>query len=323
MTGIPIIEPDEPDSFPVIGIGASAGGLAAFTQFLTSLPAEPAVACVLIQHLDPNYPSELAHILGSATTLSVTTAEDGEVLQPDHIYVLPPDALLTIAGGQFHLEPRTDGHPFAIDHFLISLAAARGSDSIGVVLSGSGSDGTAGLRAVKAAGGTTFAQDPASAEHGDMPRAAIASGAVDHVLFADAIARAILDPAMRRSAPSGDGPANPDQAAAERDAFDRIKQLLYDATGVDFRHYKTPMLQRRIQRRLAHRRAGGFAEYLELLRRDSGETAALYREVLLHVTGFFRDPDALAALKDHVLPELMANRSAATPLRIWVPGCAS
>ncbi len=321
-------EPRKPGRFPIVGIGASAGGLTAFTQFLQALPADPGVACVLIQHLDPNFPSELPHILTSSTGLSVKNAEEGKDLEPDCVYVLPSNALLAISEGRFRLTPRTAGHPFAIDHFLKSLAADQGPDSIGVLLSGSGSDGAAGLAAIKAAGGITFAQDPESAEHGDMPRNAIESGAVDHVLSADVIGRAILDPAMRVPA-SGrkDAEASRSDAAqlprAEAEALDGIKELLRDATGVDFRHYKSSTLRRRMERRLAHRGVRGLPSYLELLRRDSAEAAALYRDVLLHVTGFFRDPEALAALKDNILTALAASRPDDAPLRIWVPGCSS
>jgi len=316
-------EPGNPERFPVVGIGASAGGLTAFTQFLQSLPAEPGVACVLIQHLDPNYPSELPHILTSSTGRAVRSAEEGHALRPNCVYVLPASALLTISDGRFRLTPRTAGHPFAIDHFLNSLAADRGPDSIGVVLSGSGSDGAAGLRAIKAAGGMTFAQHPASAEHGDMPRNAIESGVVDYVLSAGAIGRAILDPAMRRQAPAGESPESPRLAVGEAEALDRIKELLRETTGVDFRHYRSSTLRRRMERRVALRGAAGLRGYLELLRRDPGEAAALYRDVLLHVTGFFRDPEALAALKDNMLTGLMASRLDDAPLRIWVPGCSS
>ncbi|HUQ14887.1 MAG TPA: chemotaxis protein CheB [Gemmatimonadales bacterium] len=316
-------EPGNPERFPIVGVGASAGGLAAFTQFLQSLPAEPGVACVLIQHLDPNYPSELPHILTSSTGLVVRSAEEGHALRPNCVYVLPANALLTVSDGRFRLTPRTAGHPFAIDHFLNSLAADRGPDSIGVVLSGSGSDGAAGLRAIKTAGGTTFAQDPDSAEHGDMPRNAIESGAVDHVLPAGAIGRAILDPAMRGPVPAREDAQSPRLSDGEADALDRIKELLRETTGVDFRHYKSSTLRRRMERRLAQRGVAGLPSYLELLRRDPGEAAALYRDVLLHVTGFFRDPDALAALKDNILTALMASRRKDVPLRIWVPACSS
>ncbi|MBA3893277.1 MAG: PAS domain-containing protein [Gemmatimonadales bacterium] len=316
-------EPRNPDRLPIVGIGASAGGLTAFTQLLQSLPADSGVACVLIQHLDPNYPSELPHILTSSTGLSVKNAEEGKELEPHCVYVLPSNALLTISDGRFRLTPRTAGHPFAIDLFLRSLAADRGPDSIGVLLSGTGSDGAAGIRAIKAAGGITFAEDPASAEHGDMPRNAIESGAVDHVLSASAIGRAILDPSKRGPAPAPEGSESPRLPGGEAEAMDRIKELLRATTGVDFRHYKSTTLRRRMQRRLDQRGVRDLPSYLDLLRRDSGEAAALYRDVLLHVTGFFRDSDALAALKDNILTGLMVSRPDNAPLRIWVPGCSS
>ena len=310
-----------PTRFPIVGVGASAGGLTAFTQFLRSLPTDPGVACVLIQHLDPNYPSELPHILTSSTGLSVKNAEEGKDLEPDCVYVLPSNALLTISEGRFRLTPRTAGHPFAIDHFLKSLAADQGPDSIGVLLSGTGSDGAAGLTAIKAAGGMTFAQDPASAEHGDMPRNAIERGAVDHVLSAEAIGRAIVDPAIRR--PAAEGSESSRLSGSEADALDRIKELLRETTGVDFRHYKSSTLRRRMERRLDKRGVTDLASYLELVQRDSSEAAALYRDVLLHVTGFFRDPDALTAFKDNILTGLVASHPDNAPLRIWVPGCSS
>jgi two-component system, chemotaxis family, CheB/CheR fusion protein len=323
-----LADPENSKRFPVVGIGASAGGLIAFTQLLQSLPTAPGVACVLIQHLDPNFPSELPQILSSSTGLSVKNAEDGRALEPDCVYVLPSNALLTVTDGRFHLTARTAGHPFAIDHFLTSLAADRGPDSIGVLLSGTGSDGAKGLSAIKAAGGITFAQEPTSAEHGDMPRNAIASGAVDHVLTAEVIGRAILDPSLRGGTSRGatsaaDGPEASVESGGEAVAMDRIKELLRATTGVDFRHYRSSTLRRRMQRRLDQRRVLGLSNYLDLLQRDPTEAIALYREVLLHVTGFFRDPDALSTLQDDFLSRLAASRPAGAPLRIWVPGCSS
>ncbi len=319
----PSDRPTQPDRFPVVGIGASAGGLAAFTQFLKALPANSGMAFVLTQHLDPSFPSELTHILSSATTLPVTTARDGEPVAPDHVYVLPSDALLTISQGRLHLAPRTDGHPFAIDHFLISLGTDQGRNAIGIVLSGSGSDGAQGLQAIKAAGGITFAQEPGTAEHGDMPRRAIETGMVDHILPPGELAAAVVDPSRRASSSAAEPPQSPPTTESEMEALEEIKHILRNATGTDFRHYKSGTLRRRIERRIAHHHLDDLPGYLALLRRDAGEVSALYRDVLLHVTGYFRDPAALTFLKDHILPDLFIKRAGDAPLRIWVPGCAS
>ncbi|HET8622996.1 MAG TPA: chemotaxis protein CheB [Gemmatimonadales bacterium] len=308
----------------VVGIGASAGGLTAFTRFLKAVPAGSGMAFVLVQHLDPNHPSELPQILSSATKLPVTKARDGEPVRPDHVYVLPCDGLLTLSGGRLRVARRADGHPLVIDEFLTSLAADRGKDAIAVILSGSGSDGTKGVAAVKEAGGITFAQDPASAEHPDMARRAIESGSIDHVLPPEEIARAVLDPARRRQAPASQRPSQPASSAEPTiAAFEEIRALLHEATGVDFRHYKASTLRRRIERRLSAHGLADLPSYVALLRRDPTAVAALYRDALLHVTGFFRDPAALDALRDNVLAELVSTRSSDRPLRIWVPGCAS
>ena len=304
----------------VVGIGASAGGLGAFIRFIKALPPDSGMAFVLVQHLDPAYPSELANILSSATKMPVAAAGDGEPVRPDRVYVLPSDSLLTLSGGRLRLTARADGHPPVIDQFLTSLAADRGKDAIAVILSGSGSDGAKGVRAVKAAGGATFAQDPASAEHGDMPRNAIESGAIDYVMVPEEIAWAVLDPGARAGATQ---PSTAAQAQAEAEAFEEITGLLQAATGVNFRHYKVSTLKRRIERRLSVHRLGDLVSYAALLRRDAGAVAALYQEVLLHVTGFFRDPTALESLKTNVLPELLAKCTPDRPCRIWVPGCAS
>ena len=312
-------DPADPGVRAVVGIGASAGGLVAFGRFLKALPLDSGLAFVLVQHLDPAFPSELAHILSSTTRLRVTDARDGEPVQANHVYVLPSGGLLTLVGGRLRVAQRSDGHPLVIDRFLTSLAADRGAHAIAVILSGSGSDGVEGALAVKAAGGTTFAQDPDTAEHGDMPRNAIESGAIDYVLAPEEIARAVLNPTVRRpKAPT------PPASSADGEAFEEIREILHAATGVDFRHYKPSTLRRRMDRRLiAHGLGGDLPGYAALLRRDSGAVAALYQDVLLHVTGFFRDPVALDALQANVLPDLLATCHANRPCRVWVPGCAS
>jgi two-component system CheB/CheR fusion protein len=262
----------------VVGIGASAGGLGAFLRFIKALPPDSGMAFVLVQHLDPAYPSELANILSSATKMPVAAARDGEPVRPDRVYVLPSDSLLTLSGGRLRLTARADGHPPVIDQFLTSLAADRGKDAIAVILSGSGSDGAKGVRAVKAAGGATFAQDPTSAEHADMPRNAIESGAIDYVMAPEEIAWAVLDPGARAGATQSSTAA---QAQAEAEAFEEITGLLQAATGVNFRHYRVSTLRRRIERRLSIHHLGDLVSYATLLRRDAGAVAALYQEVLL------------------------------------------
>jgi two-component system, chemotaxis family, CheB/CheR fusion protein len=309
--------------FPIVGIGASAGGLGPVTTLLRSLPTKTGMAFVVVQHLDPHHASALSSILAKATRMKVSEVKDGLIVRPNEVYVIAPATDMVLEDGQLRLTPRSASRipQMSIDTFLISLATERGSRSVGVILSGTGTDGTRGLKAIKSEGGITFAQDQ-TAPHDGMPRSAVTSGCVDFILPPERIAAELLN----RRPPLGMIPSNqadsPETSTNDED-FDQILKLLHKSSGIDFQHYKAPTLRRRIERRMVLRRVNTLKDYLDCLTADVSELVALQQEVLIHVTSFFRDPETFEALKTSVLPQLIANRPADADLRIWVPGCSS
>ncbi|MEO8182017.1 MAG: chemotaxis protein CheB, partial [Deltaproteobacteria bacterium] len=312
-------QPDLP-RFPIAGVGASAGGLAATTELVKALGPNPGIGLVIVHHLDPAHPSSLVEIFSRATAMPVQVASEGLRVEPNHVYVLPPNAGLILSGGVLYLTPRIEeaGLHLPIDRFFESLAEDRKGYAMGLLLSGSGSDGTIGIRAIKAAGGITFAQD-ASAEYRSMPDSAIATGCVDRVLSPRAIAAEITR--------LGDHPpiSAPSEAvsAEEETAFRRLLLALRRVSGIDFTNYKRATIRRRVQRRVFLHRLHDLREYVELLERDAGEAAALAEEVLIHVTGFFRDPATFQALETQVFPKLLERRPRGAPIRVWVAGCST
>ena len=314
------------DNFPVVGIGASAGGLEAFTAFLKTLSPHPGMSIILIPHLDPSRESAFTQILARATTIPVLQAQNGMRVQPDHIYVIPPSCDMTIKGGVLQLANRQEPHSVntTIDIFLRSLANDQGRNAIGVVLSGTATDGTLGLGAIKSEGGITFAQDPHSAKYDSMPGSAIAAGYVDFVLPPEGIAKE-LDRIRQHPYVAGTLMEPDDDGAETVDThLAQIFRLLRRSTGVDFSAYKPPTVGRRIQRRMALNRVHQLSEYTALLHRDRDEVNALYQDLLINVTSFFRNPEAFEALKTEVYPAIMKSRtSSANPIRVWVPGCST
>ncbi len=312
----------QPGGFcPVVGVGASAGGLEAFAELLRHLPKRTGLAFALVQHLDPKRESHLSDILSRSTEMSVVEVKDGIQLEPDHVYVIPPNASMSVFDGTLKLGAREEGRGghLPIDHFFESLAAHRGNKAIGVVLSGNASDGTLGLKAIKAAGGIAFAQEEASAKFPGMPRSAINAGVVDYVLplekIAGELARLGGAPYVRAAADEIE--------ARPGDGVRKVFKMLHTATGVDFASYRQTTIQRRIQRRLTVQRVEALEEYLKLLEKDPAEVQALFHDILIHVTNFFREPESFAALDAQVFPELLKNRSSDEPIRIWVPGCST
>ena len=312
----------------VVGIGASAGGLEALVELLGALPAT-GMAFIVVQHLDPKHESLLPEILAKKTTMAVSLAIAGQAVQPDHVYVIPPDALLTVHDGRIEVKRRTSApeRPFPVDLLFSSLAVAYAEGAIGVVLSGADADGSLGLREMKHAGGFTFAQQPESARFPTMPQHAIETGCVDLVLrpkeIAGELARlsrrfGIAEPSLE-SKPQGALDTSTDEHAVLAHIFQRLRA----AHGVDFTHYKRTTIRRRIERRMMLRRVESLDEYRESLDRDPGELAALYQDFLIRVTAFFRDPTAFEGLRHDVLPALCEGRSPKEPIRIWVPGCAT
>jgi two-component system, chemotaxis family, CheB/CheR fusion protein len=312
-------------TFPIVGVGASAGGLEAFRSLLQKLPANTGMAFVLVQHLDPEHESLLTRLLSHATRMPVTEVTEGVAVEPDHVYVIPPNKALGIRNGVLHLlarKPRDPRH-MPIDAFLHSLAENEGSRAIGVILSGVASDGTLGLAAIKAAGGITFAQDSQSAKYDGMPRSAIAAGCVDFVLPPEGIARELKRISLHPYLGRPDHPMAGDLQGHRDEDLLKIFALLRNTTDVDFTHYKRSTINRRIARRMVLHKVSSLRQYLKYLHENRVELMALHEDLLIHVTSFFREPDAFRALKDTVLPRIFRHKAKGEPLRIWVAGCST
>jgi two-component system CheB/CheR fusion protein len=312
----------EGSSLPiVVGVGASAGGLEAFTELLSQLPGDTGMAFVLIQHLDPNHESHLTELLSKASKMPVCEVKGETRVEANHVYVIPPRCNLGISEGVLHTPPRPErGRNMPIDSFLRALAADRGSESIGVVLSGTASDGTLGLQAIKAAGGITFAQEKGTAKFDSMPGSAIAAGVVDFVLPPARIARELTAIARDSRARIELREATETSEEAE---LNKIFRLLRKAAGVDFTYYKHSTLQRRIKRRMALRGFAKLEDYIRDIEQNLEEAHALCEDCFITVTSFFREPAIFEELKKRVFPALVENRGIEDPIRIWVPGCAT
>ncbi|KQP31997.1 CheR family methyltransferase [Methylobacterium sp. Leaf100] len=310
-----------PARFPVVGIGASAGGIEALETLFSGLGLDGDLAYVVVTHVSPDRESLLHEVLGRFTKLPVIVAEDGMPVEPGRIYVLPARMLLGIADGRLRLREhdpvQRERNP--IDLFFSDLARAYGEYAVGVVLSGGGTDGTLGIKAIKERGGLTFAQgsDGTVPRHPDMPASAIATGLVDFELPADAIGAQLAEYARSFGVIEG-----LETAAAEA-AMSEIHALLRDQVGHDFSGYKPKTFARRVQRRMQVARLHRIENYVERLRADGTEVTALFRDLLINVTNFFRDGDAFEALKLRVLPRLFEGRGAGDTIRVWVPGCAT
>ncbi|MDX2004718.1 MAG: chemotaxis protein CheB [Meiothermus sp.] len=341
-----------PLTFPVVGIGASAGGLEAVSRLLGALPLDTGLAFVFVQHLEPSHESVLPELLARATRLPVGGIKNGERIAPNHVYVIPPNAVLSVKRGRLRLARRPAGQHRPIDDFLRSLAADCGHRAVGVILSGTASDGTLGLEAIQAEGGVTFAQDSASARFDSMPRSAATAGAVDFVLppegIAEGLARLARDPYLLEpppdagttaqtaqtalqsagiaALPSDTSPPPPDPHAAPSGddvSFKRVLGLLHSAHGVDFALYRLTTIQRRITRRMLLKNVSSLEHFAQMLQDHPEELEALYQDLLIGVTSFFRDPDTYEFLQRTVFPSLVKNRAANETLRVWVCGCST
>jgi two-component system CheB/CheR fusion protein len=310
--------------FPVVGIGASAGGLEAYSELLHNLPEKTGMAFVLVQHLDPKHQSGLQEILARTTGIPVTEVTHGTKVQPDHVYVIPSNTDLSITSGILQLSGRTmvHGQHMPIDHFFRSLAKDGGQRAIGVVLSGTASDGTEGCRAIKAAGGLTFAQEESSAKYDSMPRSAINAGVIDFILAPKDIARE-LGGISRHPYVTRVLSENKEFKGMVGSELDALFGLLRESSGVDFTNYKHTTLQRRIRRRMVVHKIEKLKDYVRFIGKRPEELDELYRDLLIHVTGFFREPEAFLALRKHVYPKLFEGRKPDNPIRVWVAGCST
>ena len=322
------------ECFAIAAIGASAGGLQAFTQLLRNLPDDICMGFVLIQHLAPDHDSRLSEILQKTTRMPVNQAQEGMKIVPNNVYVIPPNTLMTLDQGLLKCEPRRQvrGKYMAIDGFFSSLAADRGSQSIAIVLSGSNEDGTAGLGAIKSVGGITFAQDLESAEFQTMPMIAIASGYVDFVLSPAEIAAELVN--ISQGNRESDFELNikeneefDDSSAPafteNSEALSKIFALLHNAMGIDFSNYKKGTIERRIALRMGLISLKNMEVYSTYLQENPNEVESLYHDILINVTSFFREPDSFVALKELAFPVICQNKPSDVPIRIWVAGCST
>ncbi len=309
-------------SFPIVGIGASAGGLEALVAFLRHQPDKSGLAFVVVQHLDPTHKGMLVELLARVTPMKVLQVKDRAKVEPDRVYVIPPNKNLSILRGVLHLLAPTAPHGLGmpIDFFLRSLAADLGSQSIGVIFSGMGSDGTLGLSAIKENGGATFVQDPASAKFDSMPRSAIDAGLADVVAPVEELVGRIAD--YVRRAPRATAPGVP-LASRTESAIEKICVLLRSQTGHDFSQYKRGIVYRRIERRMGLHQIDDIASYLRYMQGNPQEATLLFKELLIGVSSFFRDPEAWDELRKKAIPALLAERPAGGVLRAWVPGCST
>ncbi|MHB1958736.1 MAG: chemotaxis protein CheB [Acidobacteriaceae bacterium] len=311
--------------FPIVAVGASAGGLEAYTEFFHALPVDTGMAFVLVQHLDPSHHSLLAEILSKATRMPVDEVRSGTRIRPNRVYVIPPDAFMAIEECAFVLTPRSKdpGQHLSVNFFMRSLAAERKSVAIGIVLSGTGADGTLGVTDIKAAGGITFAQDPATAKYDGMPRSAIASGCVDFILPPKAIAKELERIHRHPYVNQVKDEADIEPSPAGEDDFNGILNLLRKVSGADFSQYKPNTLYRRAMRRVMILRLGSLGEYAKHLRGHPEETEKLYDDVLIPVTSFFRDIETFEALKKHIYPAIVKDKGNKGAIRMWAPGCST
>jgi len=317
-------EENEPCSFPTVGIGASAGGLETFSQLLKAMPCDTGMAFVLIQHLDPSHSSLLTTALTKTTKMPVHEITDGMKIRPNEVFVIPPGFDIGILGGKFALFARikdSRGPHLSIDFFFRALAAECGSRAIGVVLSGTASDGTEGLRAIKAENGVSLVQDPKSAKFDGMPQSAVNAEVVDFCLPVLELAQELVRLSKH---PFIAGQLN---EVLSRPSDDQDLQkafvLLRTAAGVDFSEYKPPTIKRRLARRMALLKISKLSDYIKLLQSNPEEIKTLASDVLIHVTSFFRDPEVFKKLKTTVFPEILKKKPAGSPIRIWVTGCSS
>jgi len=315
------LPPHPQELCPIVGMGASAGGLDAFQRFFSKMPIDSGMAFILVPHLDAHHKSAMVELLRAYTKMPVVQIADRAKAEPNHVYVIPPNATLSIEEGALRsVSPRVRGT--TIDDFFRSLAEDQAQNAIGIILSGSGTDGTVGLKAIKEAGGLTFAQAPLSSAFDSMPRSAAASGIVDFILPVEEMPARLMEQAKHLAELSKQRSVDGFREELRRN-LPKIAVLLRSKTGHDFTHYKQSTCIRRIERRMQVVQLASVADYLELVRKDEREAEALFRDLLIGVTQFFRDRKAFDALKSQVIPKLFDGKGPDDQIRVWVPGCAT
>ncbi len=319
---VPAEPPTGKSNFPIVGIGASAGGLEALELFLSNVPKESGMAFVIVQHLDPTHKGILVELLQRTTPMTVIQVKDRLTVKPNTVYVIPPNKDMSLLHGVLHLlEPiAPHGLRLPIDNFFHSLADDKQEQSIGVILSGMGSDGTLGIRAIKEKAGVVFVQEPATAKFDSMPRSAIETGLVDVIAPAEQIAAKICNYFLHVPLLAISG--RTDQFIAHN-ALEKVAILLRGQTGHDFTFYKKPTIYRRIERRMGLHQLDKISSYVHFLQENPQEVELLFRELLIGVTSFFRDPQVWDQLKAEVLPAIFEGRSHNQSIRIWIPACST
>jgi two-component system CheB/CheR fusion protein len=306
--------------FPIVGIGASAGGLEALELFFTQMPPEAGIAFVIIQHLDPKHKSIMDELLKRRTTMRVLQAEDGVMLEPNSVYLNQPDKDVGIFKGKFQLTGPMESHSvrLPINHFFRSLAEDQGENAICIILSGSGSDGTLGLKELKGSGGMVMVQELQQAQYDSMPRSAIETGLVDYVLPAEKMPQELIgyikQPYVRGHKIG--------IVTEHLDATQKVLMLVRSRTGHDFSHYKQNTLFRRVERRMALHKITDIRNYVRYLKETPAEVDAMFKDLIIEVTSFFRDPDAFEVLDKKIIPAIIDHKKPDSAVRIWVPGCA-
>ncbi len=307
-------------STPIVAVGASAGGLDAFQKFLSHLPSDSGMAFVLIQHLDPNHKTMMPDILSSSTNMKIEEVKSKVEIKKNHIYFIAPNSTLTI-DGKFLVSQKpkqAHGHRLPIDIFFQSLAENKKSDAIGVILSGTGSDGSIGIKAIKEAGGLTFAQDLESSKYDNMPRSAVATGMVDFVMDIQSMSEHLVDYVNHKLNSDHERSTPSDEAKV---ILHDVCRHLHRHLNHDFSKYKENTLLRRIHRRMQMRQLDSGADYLAVVKQNKEEAKALLNDFLIGVTYFFRDAEVFKYLKSDVIPEILKKNK--DLVRLWVPGCAS
>jgi two-component system CheB/CheR fusion protein len=307
-------------SFPVVGIGASAGGLDALRKLLECLPSETGLAFVIIQHLMPGQASMLPEVLSRSTKMPVSQVDSATNVEPNNVYVIPPNKSMTISENILQLHSRLQNLK-PIDAFLTSLAKEQKSKAIGIILSGIGTDGTEGLKAIKKEGGITFAQKPETAQYGGMPESAIAAESAFFILSPDKIAQELSRITKNPQILSADIKAA--ELKTIRKDQQTVFSLLKSAFAVDFSHYKESTINRRITRRMVINQICELKEYAEFIRTNPKELQALFDDMLIGVTNFFREPQTFFILEEKIFPSILKNRTINEPIRIWIPGCST
>ncbi len=315
--------PETKGIFPIVGIGASAGGLEAFEKFFTNMPPDTGMAFVLVQHLDPTHKSILSELIERYTSMRVVEVEDGIMVEPNSVFVIPPNRYLGILHGKLHLlePPVLPGHRTPIDYFFRTLAEDQKENAICVVLSGTGTEGTLGLRTVKGEGGMGMVQDPESAKYDGMPRNAISTGLADYILPVEEMPNQLIQYARRAIIKVPGKPV--ELTLRDADHLDKIFIIVRSQTGHDFSHYKQKTVLRRIERRMAVNRITELSRYVRYMQEQPSEADNLFKDLLIGVTNFFRDKEAFSVLREKAIPKMFQDRSADRPIRIWVPGCAT